>query len=164
MEIEQIIDKIDLLGGELVEITGGEPLLQRESVPLCQRLIERGKTVLIETNGSLDIGRIPPLAVVIMDIKTPGSLMSERMNWNNIDRLRKTDEVKFVICSRKDFDWAWQKVKAFGLDKKARLSMSPAYGLLAPEMLARWILEDNLPVRLQLQLHKIIWGADAKGV
>jgi 7-carboxy-7-deazaguanine synthase len=164
MEIEEIIDKTDLLGGELVEITGGEPLLQTESVTLCQRLIKRGKTVLIETNGSLDIGIIPHPAVVIMDIKTPDSLMSERMDWKNIDRLKKTDEVKFVICSRKDYEWAWQKIKTFSLDKKAHLSMSPAYGLLVPEMLARWILEDNLPVRLQLQLHKIIWGADTTGV
>jgi 7-carboxy-7-deazaguanine synthase len=164
MEIEEIIDKIDLLGGELVEITGGEPLLQKETVTLCQKLLEKGKTVLIETNGSLDIGIIPPPTVVIMDIKTPDSLMSEKMDWGNIERLRKKDEVKFVICSRKDYEWAWQKIKTFGLDRKAHLSMSPVYGLLAPDMLARWILEDNLPVRLQLQLHKIVWGPDAKGV
>ncbi len=164
MEVDEILDKVDLLGGELVEITGGEPLLQDETVLLCQKLIERGKTVLVETNGSLDIGVIPRPAVVIMDIKTPQSKMSERMDWENINRLEMTDEVKFVICGRPDYDWVCRKIEGFGLDKKARLLMSPAYGRQNPKELAQWILEDRLSARFQLQLHKIIWGPDAKGV
>jgi 7-carboxy-7-deazaguanine synthase len=164
MGIDEILDKIDLLNGELVEVTGGEPLLQEESALLCERLIEKGKTVLVETNGSLDINVIPRPAVVIMDIKTPQSLMSESFDWENINRLKKTDEVKFVICGRPDYDWARQKIDKYELNKKARLLISPVYGRQDAKELASWILEDNLPIRLQLQLHKIIWGAYTKGV
>ena len=162
--IEEILEKVDSLGGELVEITGGEPLLQEETVLLCQKLLDRGKKILVETNGSLDIGVIPRPAVVIMDIKTPDSLMSERMDWENIIRLEKTDEIKFVIASRKDYNWTCQKIKKYQLNERAHLLMSPVYGCLAPDELARWILEDQLNIRLQLQIHKILWEPDVKGV
>ena len=162
--IKEILHKVDLLGGKLVEITGGEPLLQEECVLLCEKLNEKEKTVLVETNGSLDIGVIPSPAVVVMDIKAPDSLMSDRMDWGNIDRLKRTDEVKFVISSRRDYNWACRKINEYRLNERAHILMSPTYGLQTPEDMARWILEDNLPVRFQLQLHKIIWGPDAKGV
>ncbi len=164
MEIDEILDKIDLMNGELVEVTGGEPLLQDDTALLCTKFIERGKTVLVETNGSLDISVIPRPAVVIMDIKTPQSMMSESFDWENIKRLQKTDEIKFVISDRGDYEWVRQKIDEYELNKKARLLISPVYGRQDAKELASWILEDRLPVRFQLQLHKIIWGPDAKGV
>ena len=162
--IDEILDKIDHLDGELVEVTGGEPLLQDEAAILCERLIERGMTVLVETNGSLDISVIPRPAVVIMDIKTPESKMSESVDWENINRLERSDEIKFVISGRTDYDWARQKIDEYELNKKAQILISPVYGRQDAKKLASWILEDRLPVRFQIQLHKIIWGADAKGV
>lgn len=164
MGIDEILDKIDHLNGGLVEVTGGEPLLQDECALLCERLIDMGMTVLVETNGSFDIDVIPRPAVVIMDIKTPRSKMPASFDWENINRLKETDEVKFVILDRGDYEWVKSKIAEYELDKKAQLLMSPVYGLQDAKELANWILEDNLPVRFQLQLHKIIWGADAKGV
>lgn len=141
-------------GPKLIEITGGEPLLQEEVYTLVKRLLSKGYKVLVETNGSLDIGGLDKRATVVMDIKTPGSGMVEWMDFENLLRLRKKDELKFVICDRKDYEWAKGILKRFKF--RCEVLFSPADGRVKPEVLANWILSDNLPVRLNLQLHKYI--------
>jgi len=139
----------------LVEITGGEPLLQEDVFPLVKNLIELKYKVLVETNGSLDIGRLDKHSIIIMDIKTPGSGMADKMDFKNIERLTKKDEVKFVISDRGDYEWSKGILERYKFPCK--VLFSPVYERLDPAVLSEWILEDNLTVRLNLQLHKYIW-------
>jgi 7-carboxy-7-deazaguanine synthase len=152
------------LGDEVVEITGGEPLLQPEVYPLMTRLADAGKTVLLETSGAIDIAAVDPRVRVILDIKTPGSGEADSNVWSNLDRLKPIDEVKVVVCSRADFDWAIEIVRSRELTRCCPVLFSAAFGQVRPTELADWILESRLPVRLQLQQHKILWDPSARGV
>ena len=162
--IEQILAKVDSYGCRLVEVTGGEPLAQPESLTLITRLCERGFDVLIETSGAIDTAAVDARAHVILDVKCPGSGMSDRMHWPNLDRLTGKDEVKFVLTDRSDYDWACHVLAQYELASRCPVLMSPVFGSLDVRQLAEWILADRLPVRLQLQLHKLIWTPDMRGV
>lgn len=148
----------------LVEITGGEPLLQEHVYLLMSRLLEQGRTVLLETNGSLPVDRVPPEAVIIMDIKCPGSGMADRFDQANLERLRPHDEIKLVISSRADYDWAAALVRRHKLAARCIVHFSPIMAELPPAELAGWLLDDGLPARLQLQLHAILWPGQKRGV
>lgn len=171
LSIEEILSKVAGYKSELVEITGGEPLLQDGVYPLIKTLIAEGKYILIETNGSIDVGRVQGLkgsrgqgAKIIMDVKCPGSGMSGEMNWENLNKLGTDDEVKFVLNSREDYDWSKDIIKKYSLIGRCHISMSPAYNKLEPAELSRWMLSDNMNIRLNLQLHKYIWGDGVIGV
>lgn len=153
MEIQEKVAQYDC---NLIEITGGEPLLQSQVVDLSKIFVDQGKTVLVETNGTQNIDVLSDPMIRIMDIKCPGSAESDKTDWNNIERLRVNDNVKFVICHREDFDWAVSVVKNYNLLNRAVVLFSPAYGLLNPEILAGWMLKLSLPIRLNLQLHKFM--------
>ncbi|MBI5050069.1 MAG: radical SAM protein [Nitrospirae bacterium] len=158
---KEIISKIEEYGVKCVEFTGGEPLLQEETPPMIKTLLDKGYDVLIETNGSICIGCLDKRITVIMDLKTPKSGMSERMNFKNLDFLKENDEIKFVLMDESDYIWAKDIIKKHHItDKFKKILMSPAYGVLQPKALASWILRDNLPVRLQLQIHKYIWAPE----
>jgi 7-carboxy-7-deazaguanine synthase len=161
---EDILKKIRNAGIRLVEITGGEPLLQKGIYHLIERLLDDGYTVLIETNGSINIKDVDKRAVVILDIKTPGSRMCEEMDLSNIDHIKNNDEVKFVITDRIDYEWSKDIIQKYNLTSKCLILMSPAYGILPTEDLAKWMLEDRLEARLNLQVHKYIFGPDRRGV
>jgi 7-carboxy-7-deazaguanine synthase len=160
----QIMDQVKKAGIRFVEITGGEPLLQEEVHDLTSLLLHEGYTVLIETNGSMHIGDIDERAVIVLDIKTPGSGMSDRMNFANLTIIRKNDEVKFVLTDRLDFEWSKRIVHDHQLINRCHILMSPVYGILSPEKLAQWMLSDRFPARLNLQLHKYIFGPEKRGV
>ena len=160
-----IIGRVRHAGIKLVEITGGEPLLQREeTLLLTGALLDEGYEVLIETNGSRSIQDIDKRAVIILDVKTPGSGMSEEMDFSNFALLKPSDEVKFVICDRADYDWSKKMLTTFSLTEKAKVLFSPALGMIQPSQLAGWIVEDRLAVRLNMQIHKYIFGPDERGV
>lgn len=159
---EELGHKLTDYDCKLVVITGGEPLLQAEVHPLCHRLLKDGYRLLLETNGSLDIASLPEGVIKIMDIKCPDSGEHERMRWENLEHLTPADQIKFVICSRRDYEWAKEVMKRYSI--KHNILMGTAHGCLEPKLLAGWILEDNLPVRFQLQLHKYIWPPDTRGV
>jgi 7-carboxy-7-deazaguanine synthase len=165
MSIEEILAKIERIGKgcRLVELTGGEPLLQKEIGPLAECLLERGYTVLCETSGSLDISILPSDVIKILDIKCPGSGEVEKNLWENLDRLASDDEIKFVVRDRADFDWALAVISKHDLTGR-KLLFAPVSGELEAQTLAAWMMDDNVPGRLQLQLHKYIWSPDASGV
>lgn len=162
--IDAIVARTMELGDDLVELTGGEPLLQPEVYPLMTRLADAGKTVLLETSGAIDTAAVDPRVRIILDIKTPGSGEADANVWTNLDRLRPTDEVKVVVCDRADFDWADDVVRRQGLTARCPVLFSAAFGRVNSTELAAWILESRLPVRLQLQQHKILWDPAARGV
>jgi 7-carboxy-7-deazaguanine synthase len=164
MTLDAIVARVARIACPLVEITGGEPLLQPGALPLMSRLADGGYTVLLETSGACDIGRVDPRVVRIVDFKCPGSGECERNLWNNIDLLTDRDEVKFVLADRSDYEWAREVIDRHGLADRCRVLMGPVFGRLAAADLAAWILADALPVRLQLQLHKLIWEPDRRGV
>ncbi len=164
MTVEDIIDAVRCFGFNLVEITGGEPLLQRDTGALISLLLNMEFRVMVETNGSADIGDIDRRATIIMDVKTPGSGMSDSMRIENIALLKKSDELKFVITDKVDYDWARAMVRQFSLSGKCTVLFSPVYGKLEPLELSKWIIADKLPVRINLQLHKYIYGPDQRGV
>jgi 7-carboxy-7-deazaguanine synthase len=165
MTIDDVVAEVTRLGGDLVEMTGGEPLLQKDVHALMQRLVDLRFGVLLETGGHVPIDDVPDEVVAIVDVKCPGSGEAGRMHWPNLDRLSPHDEVKFVIRDRVDFDYAKDVVARHDLTNRARAVLfSPVHGVLEPADLARWILEAGLTVRLQLQAHKYVWGADARGV
>ena len=165
MSVDEVVDAVLAYGCPLVEITGGEPLLQPDVVPLAGTLIARGVHVLIETGGHRPIDDLPDEVTVILDVKCPGSGEAERMHWPNLEQLSATDEVKFVIADRADFDYACEVVTRHRLaERMGAVHFSPVFGELAPDVLARWILEARAPVRLQLQAHKYIWSPEARGV
>jgi 7-carboxy-7-deazaguanine synthase len=158
MTIEEILTAIEPHGCNLVEITGGEPLLQEEVSELSSELLRRGHTVLIETGGALDIRVLPSEVIKILDVKCPESGMTDHMNWQNLQYLGPKDEIKFVINSRKDYDWAVEIVNRYQLHQKNLILFSPVYQKMPADQLAEWILGDKLPVRFQIQLHKALWG------
>jgi 7-carboxy-7-deazaguanine synthase len=165
MTVGEILGRCAELSGTLVEVTGGEPLLQPECPGLVACLLEAGYTVLVETNGTMPIGRLPQAAIKILDLKCPGSGMSDRTDWTNIAALSPHDEVKFVIGDRADYEWSRGIARRYDLASRCRAVLfSAVFNLLAPADLAAWILEDRLDVRLQLQIHKYIWPSDRKGV
>lgn len=165
LTVDQVVSEVAELGGDLVELTGGEPLLQREAVPLMQRLLDRDFGVLLETGGHIPLDDVPEPVVAIVDVKCPGSGEARKMHWPNLEQLSPHDEVKFVIQDRADFDYAKAVVEQYQLvGRTAAVLFSPVHGRLAPQDLARWILDEKLPVRLQLQQHKYIWGAETRGV
>jgi 7-carboxy-7-deazaguanine synthase len=164
LDLNQIVAQVLQLGDPLVEITGGEPLLQPEVHPLMTRLADAGNTVLLETSGAIDIAAVDPRVRVILDIKTPGSGESTANLWTNVDRLKTSDEVKVVVCHRADFDWAIAIVRQRRLYERCPVLFSAAFGLVNPAELAGWLLESRLPIRLQLQQHKILWDPMARGV
>ncbi|MFO7694261.1 MAG: radical SAM protein [Vicinamibacterales bacterium] len=164
-EVADVVAEVAAFGCPLVEITGGEPLLQSDVYPLLAALQARGLTVLLETGGHISVDRVPEGVVRIIDVKCPASGESARNHWPNLDLLRTADEVKFVILDRGDYEFARGVVATHGLAGRcAAVLFSPVHGVLAPPELAAWILADRLPVHLQLQVHKYIWGAHARGV
>ncbi|MFC1549340.1 radical SAM protein [Nitrospirota bacterium] len=164
MTIDEIVTEAAAAGVNLVEITGGEPLMNNETPALAEALLDKGFDVLVETNGSMDISVLPDRACVIMDIKTPRSGMHESNRMDNIPLLRHSDEVKFVLMDEDDYRWAFELIREHGLEDKCRVLLSPIYGELDPRLLAGWILRDHVSVRLNLQLHKYIFGPDERGV
>ncbi|BCS31498.1 7-carboxy-7-deazaguanine synthase [Luteitalea sp. TBR-22] len=163
--VEDVLAEVRAIGLPLVELTGGEPLLQKQAIPLMQALIDEGYTVLLETGGHVPIGDVPAGVHRIVDVKCPGSGEAERMHWPNLDMLTQRDEVKFVIADRLDFDYARDVVTTYDLAARCRaVHLSPAWGLVPPADLAAWILESRLPVRLQLQQHKYVWEPSARRV
>jgi 7-carboxy-7-deazaguanine synthase len=158
MTIDEILDAIEPHGCNLVEITGGEPMMQEEIPKLSKKLLEKGYIVLIETGGSLDVSSLPSEVVKILDIKCPDSGMTEHMNWENLKYLGPKDEIKFVINSRKDYEWSIEVMNRYQLDKKNLILFSPVYQKMPADQLAEWILADKLQVRFQIQLHKALWG------
>jgi 7-carboxy-7-deazaguanine synthase len=165
MSIEQVVSDVAAFECPVVEITGGEPLLQADVYPLMRQLLDRGHTVLLETGGHRSIAKVPPEVIRIVDIKCPGSGESENNDWSNLEHLTPSDEVKFVIKDRADYEFAKDVIQRNALDARCgTVLMSPVHGVLAARDLAAWILGDRLPVRLQLQAHKYIWSADARGV
>lgn len=164
MSIDEILSAIAPYKIQLVEITGGEPLMQEEAIALMERLLDEDYKVLLETGGSLSVGKVPASVVKIMDIKCPGSGEAAKNNPGNLDRLSPNDEVKFVILDRNDYEWSREFLRKHAVHKKAGVIFSPVYGKLDLKDLAEWILEDSLPVRLQTQLQKVIWGKDVIGV
>ena len=165
MTVDDVVARVGAFGCDVVEITGGEPLLQRDVYPLMQRLLDEGRTVMLETGGHRSADDVPGGVIRIIDVKCPGSGESEKNHWPNLERLRSTDEIKFVIADRPDYDYARGVVARGDLaSRAAAVLFSPVHGVLAPKTLAEWILADRLPVRLQLQVHKYVWGADVRGV
>jgi 7-carboxy-7-deazaguanine synthase len=165
MSIDDVLAETARLGSKLVEITGGEPLLQKDVIPLMERLLEDGYEVLLETGGHVPIDAVPDAVHAIVDVKCPGSGEADRMHWPNLDQLSPDDEVKFVIADRADFDYAKNVVERYRLSGRVTaILFSPVFGELQPAELARWILEDCVPVRLQIQAHKYIWSPETRGV
>ncbi len=165
MSLDDIVAAAEAYGEPLVEVTGGEPLLQDDVYPLMDRLLAAGHTVLLETGGHRSIARVPAAVVRIVDIKCPGSGESEKNDWANLDRLQPHDQVKFVIADRADYEFACDATTRYNLPTRcAAVLMSPVHGELSPRTLSEWILEDRLPVRLQIQLHKLIWSPTTRGV
>ena len=163
--LDEVLAEVDRFGCSLVEVTGGEPLLQENIYPLMQQLIAQGKTVLLETGGHRSTERVPPEVVTVLDIKCPGSGEADRMHWENLERLQAHDEVKFVVADRVDYEYARETIARYDLARRARaIHMSPVHGVLNPRQLSEWVLADRLPVRVQLQLHKYIWDPATRGV
>ena len=164
MTVTDVVNAVESFGISLVEITGGEPLLQKDVYSLMQTLLEKQFTVMLETGGSLALDEVPQPVIKIMDLKCPGSGEESRNNYDNLSRLTLQDEVKFVILNRKDYDWSRKILTKYSIHKKAQVLFSPVYEKLDLKDLAKWVLEDNLSVRLQTHLHKVIWSKDAIGV
>lgn len=158
MEISDIMAKVAEYGTQYVTVTGGEPLAQKGCLVLLKELCDAGYNVSLETGGAIDISPVDKRVSVILDIKTPDSGELENNFWANLQQLKASDEVKFVLCSRADYDWAKGILNQHQLDKKCPVLFSPVYSQLNPTDLANWIVADQLPVRMQVQLHKILWG------
>ena len=170
MELTEIMERVAEIGTPLVEITGGEPLIHRNAFALAEQLLDRGYTVLVETSGAVDVSPLDPRAHKIMDLKCPGSGEESKNLWSNLDHLTARDEIKFVIKDRVDYEWARAVVQQRGLAERVRsgslraILFSPVWDNVDFKDLAEWVLSDRLPVRFQVQLHKIIWGANVPGV
>ncbi len=162
--LDQIVAEVTQFGCHLVELTGGEPLLQKESFALVDKLIEAGFKVLVETSGSIPLDKLNSEAIKIMDIKCPGSGMAHKNHWPNLGYLTPKDEVKFVLADRADYDWAVDILRKYRLDRKAAVLFSTVFGKLESVKVVEWIIQDKLPVRFQLQMHKYIWHPETKGV
>jgi 7-carboxy-7-deazaguanine synthase len=170
MTFDEIVARVRAHPSRVVEVTGGEPLAHAPAYALADRLLEEGYTVLVETSGAYDVAPLDPRVHKIMDLKCPGSGESERNRWENLDYLTERDEVKFVVKDRADYEWTRDAIRGRGLDARVTagtlraLLVSPVWGDIDLEELASWILADALPVRLQVQLHKLVWGPDEQGV
>ncbi len=164
MEITDIMSEIKRWDCNLVEVTGGEPLFQDECIDLLNELVNSNYEVMLETGGSLSISDVPKKVVKIVDFKCPSSGMVKKNLWSIVDDLQAHDEVKFVIGNREDFDWAKDRITEYSLDKICTLLFSPTFGEIDPQQIVEWILAENLPVRMQLQMHKMIWSPEEKGV
>lgn len=164
MTIPEVLNRVQEYHCPLVEVTGGEPLHQKEAVPLIKALCSRGYEVLIETSGAIAISPVDKRAHLILDVKCPGSGMVDRMDWDNLHLVTDKDEVKFVIKDRADYEWARSILKQYVLEKRCTVLFGPVFGELEPRQLAEWILADRLPVRFQLQLHKYVWDPNMRGV
>lgn len=162
--IDEILKEVAAYRCRLVEVTGGEPLIQRETKQLLERLLEEGYEVLLETSGAWPIEHVPDGVRIIMDFKTPGSGMVANNRWQNLQQLDSNDEIKFVVCDRADYDWARGVIGEHDLTARHCVLLSPSHGELDPRLLSEWVLADSLPVRVQLQIHKFIWSPSARGV
>jgi 7-carboxy-7-deazaguanine synthase len=164
MSIDEVLKAVDEYGCPLVEITGGEPLLQDDVYPLMERLLDAGHTVMLETGGHRPIDRVPAGVVKVVDVKCPGSGESGKNCWANLDALAPHDEVKFVIADRADYEFARDVVSTKLAGRAGAILFSPVHGTLDPKSLSEWVLADRLAVRVQLQLHKFIWHPSTRGV
>jgi 7-carboxy-7-deazaguanine synthase len=164
LPISEILRRVESHRSRLVLVTGGEPLAQEGVHLLIDGLLRAGVEVMIETGGSLDISTLDSQVRIILDLKCPGSGMEPRNRWENLAVLKPTDEIKFVLSDRRDYEWARETVRERGLDRLATVLLSPVFEVLSPRALSAWILEDGLNVRLQLQLHKLIWPSNQRGV
>jgi 7-carboxy-7-deazaguanine synthase len=162
MSIAQILDDVARYHAHYVTVTGGEPLAQKNCRELLQTLCDAGYEVSVETSGALDVSTVDARVMKVLDIKTPGSGEAEKNLWNNLSHLNPHDEIKIVLCDEADYLWARQMLREHGLDRKCAVLFAPVQGKLSPTDLAEWILRDGLPVRLQVQLHKLLWG-DQRG-
>jgi len=163
--LESVLAEVDAYSCPLVEVTGGEPLLQADVYPLLESLLARGRTVLLETGGHRSTERVPAGVVTILDVKCPGSGESEKNDWTNLERLQPHDEVKFVIKDRTDYEYARDVIARHDLARRsAAIHFSPVHGVMDARTMAEWVLADKLPVRVQLQLHKYIWDPATRGV
>jgi 7-carboxy-7-deazaguanine synthase len=162
--LDEVVGEVERLGPRLVLLTGGEPLLQRETSALASALLARGFEVMIETSGAHDVAVLAEGVIKIVDVKTPGSGESASMLWANLERLRPVDAAKFVLTSQADYAWSRGVIREWRLEERTQVLLSPAHGLLDPRELVAWMLRDRLRARLNLQIHKYIWGADARGV
>jgi len=164
ISVEDILKTIAPYNVRLVEVTGGEPLLQEGVYDLMRALLDHGYTVMLETSGSLPIDPVPAEVIKIVDLKCPGSGEALQNRYDNLDKLAPHDEVKFVIADRTDYEWSRDMLKRYNIDRRVQVLFSPVYDKLPLKDLTEWVLEDGLPVRIQTQLHKWIWGKDAIGV
>jgi len=158
MEMADILAKVAEFGTSYVTVTGGEPLAQKECYVLLQALCDAGYSVSLETGGAMDIAPVDSRVSIILDIKTPASNEEKNMLWGNLEHIKSKDEIKFVLCNRIDYDWAKAKIVELKLAEKCPILFSPSFHDLSAEALAGWVLADKLPVRMQVQLHKILWG------
>jgi 7-carboxy-7-deazaguanine synthase len=156
--IDAIVDEVARHGARHVCVTGGEPLAQKRCLVLLARLCDAGYRVSLETSGALDVSGVDPRVSRVLDLKTPASGESTRNRWDNLALLTAHDQVKFVVCDRADYEWAREAIRAHDLGARCEVLLSPAHGQLAPRELAEWLLADRLPARLQVQLHKLLWG------
>ena len=164
LTVDEVVDRALATGDRLIEVTGGEPLLQPEVLPLLGKLADAGRVVLLETSGAIDTAGVDPRVAIILDVKTPGSGEVAANLEANLGRLRPIDEVKYVICDRDDFDWAVDHARARDLTARVSVLVGASHGRVDPADLAAWILDTGLPLRLQVQLHKILWDPAARGV
>ena len=162
MSVDEIINEVEKYGCNLVELTGGEPMLQPDIYELATRLADAGHTVLIETGGHRDLSQLDPRVVRIMDLKCPASGECHQNLWTNLEHLRATDEVKFVVADRGDYEWARDCIRENRLEDRVKILLSTAFGLVKPDEVVKWMLEDKLRARFQLQLHKYIWPSDER--
>ena len=156
--IDQVLERVESFSTKHVCVTGGEPLAQKGCLSLLQRLCDAGYRVSLETSGAIDVTNVDSRVVRVVDIKTPGSGEVARNRYENLDVVRPDEQVKFVLCSREDFEWARDFIRERRLYERCTVLFSPSYGQLEPRDLAQWVLDERLPVRLQIQLHKILWG------
>ena len=162
MTLEEIVERVARYRTRYVTVTGGEPLSQKHCLDLLARLCDRGYHVSLETSGALDVSTVDARVVKVVDLKTPGSGEVDRNRYENLDHLLPHDQVKFVICDRTDYDWSVEKLRQFELERRCEVLFSPSYGRQDATELAEWVLADQLPVRMQVQMHKYLWG-DAPG-
>ncbi len=158
MELDEVMAQVSRHGTRYVTVTGGEPLAQKECLVLLKKLCDAGYEVSLETGGAIDTSAVDDRVAVILDVKTPGSGEVGKNLWDNLQHLKPKDEVKFVLCNRSDYDWAKQVLAERAIGSKCSVLFSPVYNQVNPTELAEWILHDRLPVRMQVQLHKILWG------
>ena len=165
MSVDEVVAAVEAHGTALVEITGGEPLLQEDVYALMDQLLAAGRSVMLETGGHRSTARVPAAVLTIVDVKCPASGEAAKNDWGNLERLRPHDEVKFVVQDRADYEFAREVIGRYALaSRAAAVLMSPVHGVLEPKTLSEWMLADRLPARLQLQLHKYIWSPSTRGV